>query len=182
MSVQHPNRRSFVSGLVAAASAASIGCQPLSPADRHQADVFLERMMMGLSLEDRIGEDWRLSDAFTPRAGAVILNLRHDDGKTVRVDVCRRGEDAYGPVSTEHLDLIVMDGGGGEAVYDDDFLAVLMVLADVLQHNESPYRLSESLLSHPERMKIFPESMACAATELVPTRVLNDLSGASTLI
>ena len=72
------------------------------------------------------------------------------------------------------LDLIVMDGGGGNAVYEDELHVALMVLAEVLQQNEYVYRLSESLLSHTERLKAFPGVMSRAAHELIPTPVLLD--------
>ena len=172
MSTDGPHRRDFIAGLMAFASAASMGCESLSAVEQAQSSLFLSRLLEGVELDSILEANWGLSEAIGPRAGAVILNLTHEDGRTLRIDVCRLGETPMGPVATAHLDFIVMDGGGGKSFYDNEFILALTMLADIMQQNDYPYQLSESLLSHSERLQVFPSVMSRAAHELIPTPVL----------
>ena len=160
--------------MVAAASSLSTACDAFTAFDLESAEHYLERFLLGVDISDTIDGRWRLSDALPPRAGAVILNLSHDDGRIIRIDVCRRGQHPVGPVYTGDLDFVVMDGGSGKAVYDDELQVALMVLAEKIQKNQYAYRLSESLLSHSERLDAFPHVMSRAAQELAPTPVQLD--------
>ncbi len=174
MDKSNRERRKFLSGFVAAAAASvsiagsSVG---LAGDQRLEAERYLKRMLTGFELGEVFYDDWVLKAAYPPRAGAVILNIQKNAGELVRIDVCRRGEVTRAPAFTPHLELYIMDGGGGKRLLPSEMIDALQFLADVLQENESEWLLASELLTHDERIELFPDVMSCAAKELVPTPV-----------
>jgi 2Fe-2S type ferredoxin len=79
-----------------------------------------------------IGLGWEIASLGPIRGGAAMLLLRHEGGDTARVGVRRNGGTPVGVAHTEHLDFVLMNGGGGGAPTDVPIAKALCVLADAL--------------------------------------------------
>ena len=170
-------RRYFLQRVMAAAAGATVvgsDVFALSPKLEQRAQRYLQRMLSGLEMGGMFFNNWSLSQAYPPRAGAVILNIQSPEGSTLRVDVCKRGMKPLAPAVTRDLELFVMDGGGGKSLYSAEKKFALQYLAEVLQENCTHHDLPNQLFTHAERLEMFPNAMSQAACELVPTLVDGD--------
>ena len=166
------NRRFFIRRVLAAAAATTaLGTEvfALQPGQSQQRERFLNELLMGMKINDFFYGHWQIINAYPPLAGAVILHIQSPQRTLLRVDICQKGQKTLGPAHTKHLEFFVMDGGEGKAEYTTDMKQALQYLADLLEKNAATYQLSEQLFTHTERLKYFPDAMAKAAKELVPT-------------
>ena len=164
------NRRFFIRRvLAAAATTLSADVFALQPAQEKRRARFLREMLTGVQLNSFFYGKWKVVNAYPPLAGAVILHLRSPQEEILRIDICQKGQKPLGPAHTKHLDFFVMDGGEGQAEYTKEMKQALQYLANCVEKNAATYQLSEHLFTHQERLKYFPNAMAKAAKELVPT-------------
>lgn len=161
------NRRAFLASMISAAAASTVLVSTADAAIPNDA-VYLYRMLGGIQVGEPFFEDWDLIDAYPPRAGGVVLVISQGKSDPIRVDVVRRGNPTRAPAYTQHLELFVMDGGGGVREMPIDLIRALEVLADELQDNEAQYYLAEGLLTHRERLSQYADFMGRAAKELTP--------------
>lgn len=130
-------------------------------------------LLAPLQLGSPLGLGWRLVRAFPPIEGAITLNLAHDDGRLVRVDLCLRDGAPRGPASTQLVDFIVMDGGDGTAPMDESVGRALRRLAAIVADNEARDfavvgTVAGEFESHAARRNRHPASLDRAAKRLVP--------------
>lgn len=102
-----------------------------------------------LALGDELGFGWRLKDVRAPERGAILVMLSRDVD-TARVHVCRNGGCPAGVASTDQLDFLLMNRGGGGETTDEDLGRALFVLAGYAA--QSGVRV-EGLMTHEERIE-----------------------------
>ena len=126
-------------------------------------------LLHGIGTGKIFSGDWQITNIYGPVAGGLTLVLQGGGGKRpLRVDLCLQGDVTRAPVSTQYLELFVMDGGGGEGCIDESLFEALEVLGQTIRRNESDVRLLEGILTFDERWDLYPDFMACAASELEP--------------
>ena len=129
-----------------------------------------EGILREVSLVRPFSDGWRVTAVYGPIAGGITLTLRNGlEGRPVRVDISRRDREVKAPAFTKHLELFVMDGGGGVRDMPDDLMMALGDLASILEDSEDDPRVLVGLLTFSERLAQYPEFMARAACELEPT-------------
>jgi hypothetical protein len=100
-----------------------------------------------------LGRGWTLLDLRAPDRGAMLLSLkRAADGAMARVHLCRNAGCPAGIASTDKLDFILMNGGGGDEASDEELGLVLLKLATVVAANEAEVDL-KGLQTHEERIE-----------------------------
>jgi hypothetical protein len=150
-----------VSGASLAGAGIAFGRAPRSPSAGILREVGLVRPFSG---------DWRVTAVYGPIAGGITLTIRNGpEGRSVRVDISRRDVEVKAPAFTKHLELFVMDGGGGVREMPDDLMVALGDLASILEDSEDDPRVLKGLMTFSERLERYPEFMARAACELEPT-------------
>lgn len=115
-----------------------------------------------------VGLGWTVGGLSEPHRGAYVLQLHHADGAGARVHVCFHQGQPKGIGHTQHLDLILMDGGDGDAPTRESLGRVIRQLAVAIRENEAS-ALREggeraeqlaALLTHSERVERFgPETL-----------------------
>jgi ferredoxin len=80
-----------------------------------------------------LGLGWVLESLGSVRAGAATMVLRHARDGIARVTVRRNHGAPRGVAHTDHLDFMLMNGGGGTAQTDDSIERVLIGFADTLR-------------------------------------------------
>ena len=126
-------------------------------------------LLNGIGTGKPFSDDWQITNIYGPVAGGLTLVLQDGDSqRPLRVDLCLQGDETRAPVSTRYLELFVMDGGGGEGCIDESLFKALEVLGQTIRRNESDVRLLEGILTFDERWDLYPDFMACAASELEP--------------
>jgi hypothetical protein len=101
---------------------------------------------------------WRLSDLSGPADGACVLTLQNERGRVQRVHLCRNDGRPQGFVYTQHLDLVVMNGGRGDLGTEENLAQAVAAVAHVIAANENDRRNGaaiDSLLPHAERLRQF---------------------------
>ena len=101
-----------------------------------------------------LGMGWAVTDIRAPDRGAMLLVLGSGDGADARVHICRNDGCAAGIASTDGLDLLLMNGGGGAGDSDEELGRVLRRVATIAAANESAVDL-DGLLTHEERIARF---------------------------
>lgn len=107
---------------------------------------FTEGMALGLG--------WTLESLSPIRAGAATMVLRHPQDGVARVAIRRNGGAPLGVAYTEHLDFLLMNGGGGRAETQGSIGRVLQALARALQRYGSGAadpQLLAALTAHAEK-------------------------------
>jgi hypothetical protein len=130
-------------------------------------------LLAPLQLGSPLGLGWRLIRAFAPVDGAITVNLAHDDGRILRVDLCLLDGAPRGPASTELVDFIVMDGGDGKAPMDESVGRALRRLAAIVADNEARDfavvgTVAAEFQSHATRRSLHAGTMDRAAKRLAP--------------
>ena len=92
-----------------------------------------------------------LEDLEPVRRGAAVLVLRGPE-QTARVHICRRGRVPRGVAWTRELDLLLMNGGDGDAPTREGLGRVLRLLAADMR-GPAP----DGLLSHDERLALYAD-------------------------
>jgi ferredoxin len=100
-----------------------------------------------------LGLGWVLESLSPIRSGAATMVLRHPRDGIARVAIRRNGGAPLGVAHTEHLDFLLMNGGGGNSETQGSIGRVLLALASGLQKygnsNPDPALLA-SLSAHTE--------------------------------
>jgi len=100
-----------------------------------------------------LGRGWTLLDLRAPDRGAMLLSLKRTaDGAVARVHLCRNGGCPAGIASTDRLDFMLMNGGGGDEASDEELGLVLLELAPAVAANEADIDL-KGLQTHEERIE-----------------------------
>jgi ferredoxin len=93
-----------------------------------------------------LGLGWVLESLSPIRGGAATMVLRHERDGVARVNLRRNGGAPLGVAHTDHLDFMLMNGGGGATRTEDAIGRVLAGLVDTLRTKGSG-TLDEDLLA-----------------------------------
>ena len=106
-----------------------------------------------------VGFGWEVETLSQVRRGAPVLTLVHPSGERARVHLCRRNGQARGLTHTDHLDLLLMNGGDGHQPTSECIgRAVKTVAMRILgRERREGQRLAPSadLMSHTLRLRRF---------------------------
>lgn len=96
---------------------------------------------------------WVLESLSPVRNGATTMVLRHQQHGIARVAIRRNSGAPLGVAHTDHLDFMLMNGGGGTTQTDESIGRILIALARALRTNANraaPAELVNGLLPHAE--------------------------------
>jgi len=160
-------RRDVLKGLAVGAGLAATGALPetsqagpLSPefnaGDKNNPWSLLAPVAPG----DHLGFGWHAARLDTGD-GAWTLSLAHAELGLARVAICYRQSEAQGLVSTDLLDIVLMDGGAGDNPTEESVGRVVMALSRIIRKNELAIAQNfPHLMTHAERIERFgPESL-----------------------
>jgi hypothetical protein len=100
-----------------------------------------------------VSAGWRITELSAVTHGSCVVPLENARGRAHRVHVCSNDGTPRGLVYTQHLDLIVMNGGGGDLPTDEGFAQAVAEVAHVLASNEQRQpAVVAALLPHAERI------------------------------
>jgi len=106
-----------------------------------------------------VGHGWTVRDLTPVDRGATVLALERRDGTRAHVHVCRRRGAARGLAHTQHLDLVLMNGGDGSLPSDETLGRVLLTIAKRIRRNErlatAELTALADLMSHDDRVRRF---------------------------
>jgi hypothetical protein len=103
-----------------------------------------------------VGYGWRATALSAVTNGSCVLTLENDRGRTHRVHLCSNNGQPQGLVFTNHLDLVVMNGGQGDLPTDEGFAQAVAEVAHLLASNEGRRpEVVAALLPHAERVSRF---------------------------
>lgn len=104
---------------------------------------------------DEVGLGWRVAGLSAVRLGAMTLALEHVDGERARAHLCARGRVPAGVAATDHLDVVLVNDGGGRAPTDEAIGRVLLTLARRIADHQAAQGASvpEGLLPHATRVR-----------------------------
>ena len=107
-----------------------------------------------LALGSMVAHGWRVAELTGVVDGTCVLTLRHTQGRTHRIHLCRNDGRPHGLVYTPGLDLVVMNGGQGDLPTDEGLAQAVAEVAHVLAANEGgrPHEVA-ALLPHAERLR-----------------------------
>jgi hypothetical protein len=104
---------------------------------------------------------WVVRDLGPIANGSCVLTLEDGDGRSHRVHLCRNAGDPQGLVHTEHIDLVVMNGGQGDVATREELAQAVADVAHVVANNErAEGDVIAELLSHRERVERFASATA----------------------
>ena len=114
---------------------------------------------------------WVLDSLSPIRAGAATLLLRHEAHGIARVTLRRNGGAPVGVAHTDHLDFILMNGGGGAAQTEASIARVLIAFAAALQKSgkRPPADALAPLQPHTDGRA--PQSQAASDSAPTPRRM-----------
>ncbi len=113
-------------------------------------------LLRPLTLGAEVAYGWRLAGLTEVSDGSCVLTLQNDRGRTHRVHLCRNDGRPQGLVYTDHLDLVVMNGGQGDLPTDEGLAQAVAQVAHVLATNENRQQpVVVALLPHAERLRMF---------------------------
>ncbi len=103
-----------------------------------------------------LGHGWSVGELTEVKDGSCVLSLQNDRGREHRVHLCRNDGRPQGLVYTEHLDLVVMNGGQGDLPTDEGLAQAVAQVSHVVAANEGQQRpIVVALLPHAERLRLF---------------------------
>jgi ferredoxin len=120
------------------------------PAEREPPWALLAPFTEGVGL----GGGWILESLSPIRGGASTMVLRHERDGVARVSIRRNGGLPVGVAHTDHLDFLLMNGGGGTAETDDAIRRVLIDLVRTVRpqvNGGADTAALAALLPHSER-------------------------------
>ena len=112
-------------------------------------------LLRPLSAGAALAHGWTVTEVSPVRAGASVVTLRHAQGATRRVHLCRKGAVPAGLVHTERYDLVVMNGGAGDLPTEEGLAQAVAALAHAVAANEATQAEPVALLAHAERVERF---------------------------
>ncbi|MEO8602620.1 MAG: hypothetical protein ABI629_08595 [bacterium] len=105
-----------------------------------------------------VAHGWNVAGLTDVVDGSCVLTLQNANGRTHRVHLCRNDGRPQGLVFTEQLDLLVMNGGEGDAPTNEALAQSVAAVAHVIAANEGDVRQAPvlaALLPHAERLERF---------------------------
>ena len=100
-----------------------------------------------------VSGNWRVTELSAVTHGSCVVTLENARGRAHRVHVCGNDGAPRGLVFTQHLDLVVMNGGEGDLPTDEGFAQAVAEVAHVLASNEQRQAaVVAALLPHAERV------------------------------
>lgn len=115
-------------------------------------------LLRPLTLGAEVAHGWRVAGLTEVSDGSCVLTLQNERGRTHRVHLCRNDGRPQGLVYTDHLDLVVMNGGQGDLPTDEGLAQAVAEVAHVLAANESRQQpVVVALLPHAERLRMFAD-------------------------
>lgn len=163
-------RRTFLQGVAAGSAAVSVSggavASGTGTAER-AAPVVVWPLFDPLGAGSEVGLGWSLARLSDVRRGALVLTLRHEDGREAEVHICRRGREGRGIAHTPKLDLLLMNDGDGDQPTDESVGRVIKTLARLIAKNER--RAPAGLLAHPQRISAHGPRGILAAPSTVET-------------
>src|SRR5215470_11538951 len=118
-------------------------------------------LLAPLTAGAKVGLGWVLESLSPVRGGAATLVLRHPQYSIARVSIRRNEGAPLGIAHTDHLDFMLMNGGGGTAPTEGSIERVLIALAAFLQkrsHAAAHDELLATLRPHTEGLA--PQGLA----------------------
>jgi hypothetical protein len=111
-----------------------------------------------------VGKGWTVQSLSSVERGAAVLELAHHDGELARVHFCAHAGAPKGLASTVLFDLVLMDGGQGDAPTPEGLGRALMGVASRVRRNElvgeTDLKSVSRMLTHAERVELYgPESL-----------------------
>lgn len=106
-----------------------------------------------------VAHGWHLAGFSGAVGGSCVVTLQNARGRSHRIHLCRNDGQPMGLVYTEHLDLVVMNGGAGDLPTEEGFAQAVAALARVLAANEARHvPIVTALLPHGERLRRFADA------------------------
>jgi hypothetical protein len=103
-----------------------------------------------------VGNGWHVAGLTGAVDGTCVLTLQNERGRAHRIHLCRNGGSPQGIVYTDHIDLLVMNGGEGDLATDEGFAQAVAKVAHVIAANEPKQTtVVASLMPHQERLRRF---------------------------
>jgi hypothetical protein len=103
-----------------------------------------------------VAHGWRVTQLSAVTNGSCVLTLENARGRSHRVHLCGNDGQPQGVVFTNHLDLLVMNGGKGDLPTEEGFAQAVAEVAHLLATNERTQpEVVASLLPHAERVNRF---------------------------
>lgn len=113
-------------------------------------------LLRPLELGSAVACGWHVAGLTEVSNGSCVLTLQNERGRSHRVHLCRNDGHPQGLVYTEHLDLLVMNGGQGDLPTDEGLAQAVAQVSHVLASNESGEQpVVVALLPHTERLRMF---------------------------
>jgi hypothetical protein len=109
-----------------------------------------------LSLGATVAHGWRVAGLSGIANGSCVLTLQNERGRSHRIHLCRNDGRPQGLVYTNHLDLVVMNGGQGDLPTEEGLAQAVAEVAHVLATNERRHdHVVSALLPQAERLERF---------------------------
>ncbi len=127
-----------------------------------------------------VGRGWVLESLSPVRGGAATMVLRHQEHGVARVTIRRNSGAPLGVAHTDHLDFMLMNGGGGTAQTEQSIANVLITFAATLRrrgNGASNQALLAALRPHTEMQapQGFTRGSAEASTADVSKRIAPEI-------
>jgi hypothetical protein len=101
-----------------------------------------------------VAHGWSVADLSGVVDGVCVLTLRNGRGREHRVHLCRNDGRPQGLVYTDHIDLVVMNGGQGDLPTEEGLAQAVAKVSHVIATNERQNLVAE-LLPQRERERLF---------------------------
>ncbi len=113
-------------------------------------------LLRPLQVGSAVACGWHVAGLTEVSNGSCVLTLQNEHGRNHRVHLCRNDGRPQGLVYTEHLDLLVMNGGQGDLPTDEGLAQAVAQISHVLASNETHQQpVVVALLPHAERLRMF---------------------------
>lgn len=115
-------------------------------------------LLRPLTRGSMVAHGWRLADLSAVVDGACVLTLENQRGRSHRVHLCKNDGRPQGLVYTECLDLIVMNGGGGDLPTEEGLAQAVAEIAHLVAANEKDRHqqpLVVTLQPHAQRLRLY---------------------------
>lgn len=93
-------------------------------------------LLQPLTVGSEVTNGWQVAGLTGAEDGTCVLTLQNGRGRAHRVHLCRNGGSPQGIVYTDHVDMLVMNGGQGDLATDEGFAQAVAAVAHVIAGNE----------------------------------------------